>query len=299
YDTDDADSAKVQEILDKPEFKTMDLILGPLSPGPFFTVSNWANEHHVAIVSPVSPANRVLFKRPDAAKALPSLSTQMEQLAIFVGNHHKDDNVIMVSSGNVKESVAANIFRINVSKLLFPNGGDTIKMTHGITGLEALLKKDKNNVLVIPSNIQTYVSDLLRSLNTLSDKYVIEVYGLSSWTGYDNLDPEYLQKLQFHYVAPWYIDYDSSATTKHFMKKYDDFFHGDPGVYAFAGYDVSLFFLNALNTYGPGFYQKLTEIKGEGLQQGFDFYRSDVESGYENRSVRYVQVVDYQYVRTK
>jgi LysM repeat protein/ABC-type branched-subunit amino acid transport system substrate-binding protein len=299
YDTDDADSAKVQAILDKPEFKTIDLIIGPFSPGPFYTVSNWANEHHVAIVSPVSPANRVLFKHPDAIKALPSLSTQMDQLAVFVGEHHKTDNVILVSSGNAKEQAVAAAFRVNVSKLLFGTATDTIKMTHGISGIEALLKKDKNNVLIIPSNSQTYVSDLLRQLNTLSDKYVIEVYGLSTWTGYDNLDPEYLRKLQFHYVAPWYVDYDSSAATKQFLKKYDHNFHGDPGVYAFAGYDAGLFFLNALNTYGTDFYQKLAEIKGEGLQQGFDFYRSDAESGYENRGVRFVQVVDYQYVKAK
>lgn len=303
YDVDDADSAKVQSILDKPEFKLMDLIMGPLSPGPFFTVANWANDHHVAIVSPVSPANRVLFKHPDAAKALPSISTQMEQLAVFIGNHHKTDNVIMITSGNTKEQTAANIFRNEVSKILFPSGSDTIKTTRGMSGLEALLKKDKTNILVVPSGIvsttQPFVSDLLRALNTLSEKYVITVYGLSSWMGYDNLDPEYLQKLQFHCIAPYFIDYDSSAATKRFMNKYDHTFHGDPGQYVFAGFDVSLFFLNALNSYGTNFYQKLPVIKGEGLQQGFDFYKSDAESGYENRSVHFIQVVDYQLIRAK
>ncbi len=299
YDVDDGDSVKVTATLGKAEFATMDLILGPLSPGPFFTVSNWAKDHHVAIVSPVSPANKVLFKHPDAMKALPSMSTQMEQLAIFVGDHHKSDNVIMVTSGNVKEQAAANTFRINVSKLLFPGSADTIKTTRGMSGLEGLLKKDKANILVIPSGSQTFVSDLLRSLNTLSDKYVIVVYGLSSWMGFDNLDPEYLEKLQFHFVAPYFIDYDSSATTKRFLNSYYDYFKGDPDQYAFAGYDVGLYFLQALNAYGTDFYQKLPAIKGEGLQQPFDFYRSDAESGYENRGVRIVQVADYRLVKVK
>jgi LysM repeat protein/ABC-type branched-subunit amino acid transport system substrate-binding protein len=299
YDVDDGDSVKVLDILKKPEFMLMDMILGPLSPGPFYSVSNWAKEHHVAVVSPLSPANRVLFKRPDASKTLPAMSTQMEQLANFVGEHHKADNVIMVTSGNMKEQASANIFRINVSKILFSNTTDTIKTTRGMSGLEALLKKDKNNILVIPSNSQAYVSDLLRSLNTLSDKYVITVYGLSSWMGYDNLDLEYLQKLQFHFVTPWYIDYDSSAATTRFLSKYYTAFHGDASMYAFAGYDVSLYFLQALNTYGTNFYQKMPEIKGTGLQQDFDFYRSDAESGYENRAVRIVQVLDYKLGRIR
>jgi LysM repeat protein/ABC-type branched-subunit amino acid transport system substrate-binding protein len=299
YDVDDGDSTKVMAILNKPEFPSMDLILGPLSPGPFYTVSNWAKEHHIAIVSPVSPANKVLFKHPEAAKALPSLSTQMEQLATYVGEHHKSDNVIMITSGNVKEQAAATTFRVNVSKLLFPAGGDTIKTTRGMSGLEAMLKKDKANILVIPSGSQTFVSDLLRSLNTLSDKYVIVVYGLSSWMGFDNLDPEYLQKLQFHFVAPYFIDYDSSATVQNFMHKYYTYFKGDPNQYAFAGYDVGLFFLQALNDYGTDFFEKLPDIKGEGVQQKFNFYRSDAESGYENRGVTIVEVADYKLVKVE
>lgn len=299
YDTDDGDSIKVLDILKKPEFMTMDLILGPLSPAPFYAVSNWADEHHVAIVSPVSPVNRVLFKRPDASKALPALSTQMEQLAVYVGENHKADNVILVTSGNGKEQAAANIFRTEVSRLLYPGTNDTVKMTKGMTGLEALLQKDKNNILIIPSNSQAYVSDILRSLNTLSEKYVITVYGLSAWMGYENLDPEYLQKLQCHFVAPYYVDYDSSVVTKRFVDRYHFVFHGDASTYAFAGYDVALYFIGALNTYGTDFYHKLAEIKGTGLQQDFDFYKSDAESGYENKSVRIIQVTDYKFVRIK
>ena len=168
-----------------------------------------------------------------------------------------------------------------------------------MSGLEALLKKDKVNVLVIPSGSQTFVSDLLRSLNTLSDKYIIEVYGLSSWMGFDNLDLEYLQKLQFHFVAPYFVDYDSSATAQRFIHKYYTCFEGDPDQYAFAGYDVGLFFLQALKDYGTDFYQMLPEIKGEGVQQKFEFFRSEAESGYENRGVIIVQVVDYKLVRAQ
>jgi hypothetical protein len=232
-------------------------------------------------------------------KALPSLSSQMEQLAIFVGEHHKADNVLMITSGNVKEQPAANASRVNVSKLLFPSGGDTIKTTRGISGVEALLKKDKANVIVIPAGSETFVSDLLRSLNTLSDKYVIVVYGLSSWMGFDNLDQEYLEKLQFHFVAPWFVDYDSSATTQRFLDLYKADFRGDASNYVFAGYDIGLFFLGQLNNYGTDFYTRLPGIKGEGLQQDFEFVKSDSESGYENCGVRIVEVVDYKLERVR
>ncbi len=301
YDVDDGDSAKMNAILDKPEFKLMDLIIGPLTSGPFDVASEWAKEHHVAIVSPVSPANKVLFKRPDAAKALPSVSTQLENLATFVAAKHKTDNVIMITSGNLKEAALANGFRSDVSRLLYPSGNDTIPVTRGMTGVNALLKPGVTNVLLIPSSSQAFVSDVLRQLYTLSekDKYTFVVYGMSTWMGYDNLDPEYLEKLQLHFVAPYFVDYDSSAATTRFLRRYSDVFSGDAGLYTFTGYDVTLFFLEALYTHGTDFYYKLPELKGEGLQQRFEFFRSDAESGYENRGTHILMIRDYRLVKAK
>jgi LysM repeat protein/ABC-type branched-subunit amino acid transport system substrate-binding protein len=293
YDVDESDSSKVLDILKKPEFNSMDLILGPLSPGPFYAVSQWAKEHHVAVVSPISPANRVLFKRPDAVKALPSTSTQMEQLAIHIAATHKADNIVIVASGNPKEQAATNSLRTALNKLLFPTGNDSIRLNRGMAGLEALLKKDKANIIVVPSGSQVFVSDLMRSMQSLIEKYPITVYGMSTWMGFDNLDFEYLQKANLHFVSPYFIDYDSSDATKRFLKKYDETFEGDANSYVFTGYDVSLFFLSMMYEQGTFFYQKMAELKGEGLQQRFEFVRSDAESGYENKGVRIVRMVDY------
>ncbi|HLG01974.1 MAG TPA: LysM peptidoglycan-binding domain-containing protein [Bacteroidia bacterium] len=293
YDMDEGDSALVQTVLAKPEFATTDLIIGPLSPGPFYVASEWAREHQVPIVSPVSPVNRVLFHRPAASKALPSLSTQMEQLALYISRAHIKDNIILLNSGNVREQVAGLTFCASANSLLYPAGTDSVKCTKGFTGLESLLLKDRTNIIVIPSNGPAYVSDLLRLIDGLADRYPIIVFGLSSWVSYDNLDPEYLEKLQLHFVAPWYVDYDSSHAVQKFVIKYNSFFGGDPGQYVFAGYDVGLFYLSALQNYGTDFHLKLPELKGEGLQQFFEFARSDAESGYENQGVWILQVKEY------
>jgi hypothetical protein len=100
--------------------------------------------------------------------------------------------------------------------------------------------------------------------------------------------------LKFHFFAPLFIDYDSSIAVQRFLNKYDYFFHGDPCESTFLGYDVGMFFFNSLNVYGTDFYQKLPSIKGQGLQQDFDFYISEAESGFENRNVHFVHVLDYQ-----
>jgi LysM repeat protein/ABC-type branched-subunit amino acid transport system substrate-binding protein len=299
YDMDDGDSAKVQSILDKPEFANTDLIIGPLSPGPFYVASQWAKDHHVAIVSPVSPANRVLFHRPESSKALPSTSTQMEELADHIAAAHPKDNVVLITNGNPKETAAANVFRNRMNELLFPGGTDSIATTKTFSGLEALLKKDKTNIIVIPANGQAYVTEMMRLIHGLADKYPIIVYGMPSWMTFENLDFEYLEIVQFHFVSPWFVDSDSSASVKRFLDQYDKTYGGPADSYVFAGYDVTLFFLSALFDYGTDFYLKLSEIKADGLQQRFEFVRSDPESGFENRGVRIVRMKEYRLSEVK
>ncbi|MGL4599042.1 MAG: PBP1 and LysM peptidoglycan-binding domain-containing protein [Bacteroidia bacterium] len=298
YDVDEGDSLNVVKLLKTDELKAIDLFIGPLYPAPFVPVAEFAKAKHIAAVSPVSPVNKILFKNPSVSKCTPSLSTQMEQLSRHLSTTYTQDNIVLVYSGNIKEVGPANTFRKSMNGYLFPTGNDSIRSCKGMAGLEALLKKDRTNVLVVPSNSQAFVSDLMRSLSTLSEKYKLVVFGLSSWKEYETLDPEYLQKVQFHYVSPYFVDYDAPAV-KHFQRRYAQVFQGDPGQFTFIGYDVMLFYLSALEQGGLGFSEQLGTKPWDGLQQRFDFYRTDVESGFENRGVRVVKLEDYRYVPEK
>jgi LysM repeat protein/ABC-type branched-subunit amino acid transport system substrate-binding protein len=295
YDVDDIDSGKTATILAKPEFATMDLIIGPFSPGPFDEIAEFAAAHHIAIVSPVSPANRVLFKNPMALKTLPSSGTQMEQLANHIAKERKDDNIIMITSGLIKEQKMCSSFQDKMNGLRVAEGKDSILVNQGFSGVESKLKKDVMNVLVIPSMSQAFVTDLLRNLHTLAEKYKITVYGMPSWMEFENLDPEYMQSLNMHFASPYFVDYDAPAT-KRFILRYRAAFGGDPTTYSFAGFDVTLFFLQQLQRGGTGFVNQVATSTGEGLQQSFSFVKSDAESGYENTGIRIVHISDYQLV---
>lgn len=295
YDIGEADSLAVEKTLAKPEFENMDLILGPLDPGPFNRVAEFGQRKNIAVVSPLSPANRVLFKHPQASKVVPAIATQMEQLASYLGK--KDyQHIILINSGSAKEQHAVSVFQNSMNGFRRTDGKDSIRTSSGSAAIQSLLRKDQTNVLVVPSNSQAFVTSLLLTLNGLADQYDIVVYGLSSWMNYDNLDAEYMQRLKLHFIAPYFIDYDQTAT-KQFLLKYRTTFKGDASPYAFAGYDVAYYFLDALHQYGTYFYRKQNTLLGNGLQQKFEFYRPEGESGYENRGVRIVRIEDYKLVR--
>jgi ABC-type branched-subunit amino acid transport system substrate-binding protein len=295
YDVDDLDSGKTAPVLAKPEFSNMDLIIGPFSPGPFDEVAEFANAHHIGIVSPVSTANRVLFKNPMAMKSVPSVSTQMEQLAQHIYKERKEENVILITSGLLKEQKTCNSFRDEMNRQRVIDAKDSLKVNQGFSGIESKLVKDKMNVLVIPSTSQAFVTDLLRNLYGLADKYQITVYGMPAWMDYDNLDFEYLEALHFHFAAPYFVDYETPGV-KRFIQRYRNVYGGDPTTFSFAGYDNTMFFLQQLKTTGTGFVPGVPAQKGEGLQQTFSFLRSDAESGYENIGLRIIHMSDYELV---
>lgn len=295
YDVDDLDSGKTSAILAQPEFATMDLIIGPFSPGPFDDIAEFANAHHIGIISPVSTANRVLFKNPMAVKAVPSPSTQMEQLAAHISTQRKDENVILITSGLLREQKTCSAFKDEMNRLRVADMKDSILVNQGFSGIESKLVKDKMNVLIIPSNSQAFVTDLIRNLYGLAEKYQITVYGMPGWMDYDNLDFEYLEALHFHFAAPYFVDYEAPLTKK-FILQYRSIYGGDPTSFAFAGYDITMFFLQQLRTSGTGFVPAVNGKTGEGIQQSFSFARSDAESGYENFGIRIVHISDYELV---
>ncbi|MCA6363597.1 MAG: LysM peptidoglycan-binding domain-containing protein [Bacteroidetes bacterium] len=297
FDVGAADSLNVEKVLAKPELQQADLILGPLDNEPFRKVADFGQKKNIAVISPLTNTNRLLFKQPTAGKTVPSFATQMEQLAQYLYLNSPNDQVILINSGSPKDQQMVKAFRDASNKLRLANGKDSLPYINGTSGLEAKLRKDRKNIIVVPSaQNQAFITGLLLTLKGLADKYPMEVYGMPKWMEYDNLDREYMQIINLHYVSHYFIDYDDPAT-KRMLLQYRAVFKGDAGQYALAGYDVTLFFLNALFEDGTYFYMKLATRTSDGLQQRFEFYRSEEESGFDNKGIRIVKMEDYKLVR--
>jgi len=147
------------------------------------------------------------------------------------------------------------------------------------------LKKDRMNIVIIPSSNETFVNYVTTQLNTASNNFQINLYGLASWTKFVNLDLEYLHALEFRYATPFYIDHDRPAV-KNFLRQFNRMYHTEPANtplayrFGYLGYDVTFFFASAMMMYGKDFGQCLTNYRMPKLQSDFRFERIDPYSGY-------------------
>lgn len=299
YDIDDRDSANIVNILQKPELKEMDLMIGPLYGSSFMPVAKFAKENNIPIVSPFTQINKILFNNPYVCKLSPSGTLQVEQMAHFVVDTFSTDNVILVNNLNVKELPLLNAFKTTANADLLKKGfsaADSLKVVAGLTGVQSSLSSTKLNVIVLPSNNQSYVTDFISQLNIMADKNKIVLFGLQSWVNYDNLDFEYLNNLSLHIPANSYVDYTDPATIS-FIKKYRDKFQTEPEMFAYQGFDAVMYFLSSLQKYGTGFLKDLPQNEFIGIETKYSFSQYPSDSGFENKFVFILKYKDYQLVK--
>ncbi|MCW3072102.1 MAG: hypothetical protein JWO44_1992 [Bacteroidetes bacterium] len=299
YDIDDSDSLNILNILKKPELPEMDLMIGPLYGSSFIPFSKFAKEHEIPIVSPFTQVNKILFNNPYVCKVSPSTTLQIEQMAGFVVDTFDTQNIILVNTGNAKELAFYSAFKTAANKSLLAKGhapADSVKEVLGLGGIQNAISSTKRNIVVLPSNNQSYVTEFISKLNVMKEKYDIVLFGLQNWNSYDNLDLEYLNNLSLHTPANNFVDYDNGFA-KQFIKTYRDRYKAEPENYSYQGFDVTYYFLDALQKNGKAFLNTLPANKQNGIETNFNFAQFPSDSGFENRYVYILKYKDYKLVK--
>lgn len=293
YDIDDRDSlTSLDNIFKKPEFKEMNLIIGPLYSANFVKVARFAKDNRIAIVSPLAQQNKILFRNPYVSKVNPALTTQMEEMGEYIVNKYAGQNIILLSG---KDTLYRNPIRNRMVSLLAAKqvaASDTLKEVKSVGAISGLISQTKANIIIVPSNARVYVTDVLSKLNNIAEKNNIIVFGMPSWNTYENLDPNYLNSVHFHYVTSQYVNYDDEITKK-FILAYRSGYKADPSQYVFQGYDVTNYYLTALMLHGLNFPSMLEKLPARGFQTSFNFFRITPDSGYENKAIRVVGCNEY------
>lgn len=295
YDTDDRDSAKIDAICKTSEFKSQDVIFGPLYSSAFKIVSKCAKENHIPIISPVIQHNKILFDNPMVSKITPSVYTLIESLADYSLDSLSDTRMILVNA-TVKDQAYNKSFKTHYNEGLINHKRtlkDSLVEVRGLAGVKGAYVAGKKNVVVLFTNNLVYLQDFITQLSVYSDKKDILLMGFSSVGNIDNLDQDYLNVLNFHFAETNHIDLKDS-TTRQLAKHYQEFYIADPSESYFEGYDVATYYLSHLKTQGPDFFLNLDKNKWSGIFTDYKFFRPDTETGFENKATSIYKYSNYQ-----
>ena len=100
----------------------------------------------------------------------------------------------------------------------------------------------------------------------------VTLFAPSFWKEFDNIETEYFIALKTHYVDQFFVDY-SNPNVIRFIDRFREAYEIEPTLdkFAFQGYDITLFFLNALMEYGSNFGCEINEMDLPLLSTSFNF----------------------------
>jgi len=296
FDT-EKDQAKVRQTLDNLGPLKFDLILGPVYSNTFDLVAEYAQENQIPIISPLSSKNTQLHNNPFVFQ----LNTSTESLCDNIFNHLMADKenkyIVIVHSNNYKELEEYKLVR-DIEQQLFENGKywqypnlHYSKLSfedYGNLGLEHLLSKTQENIIVIPSSKPAVVESFLTNLKILVKSYPIQLIGFPSWQRYSSMDPSNLFELNTLILSPYFIDYESEKVNK-FIDRFRYEFSCEPNDYSFRAYDFTLYFSTAIKRFGHRFFDHLNEIKDvELIQSNYAIESVNAWGGFENKGLHVI-----------
>jgi len=280
----------MDELLSGSSLGQSNLIIGPVYSNQVGSTLAYFRNSETKIVSPLDSNAEVWTSLyPNFFQVQPPLAAQQESLLRYLEPH---DATLWVISEEGEETVAPGIRALLDKNLIqYRNFSYDVLMGREVTEvLRELLGANPRNQIIIASLNEAFVSDAIRNLHLLLayDNIPVELFGFSRWRSFETLDLAALHQLQVVLPLTAFVDY-SDVGVKAFVQDYRSRFHGEPSQFSFQGYDVALFFLNALFQYGPDFEDCISNISVPLLQNRFTFVKTLAGGGFSNTGTRVVR----------
>lgn len=172
---------------------------------------------------------------------------------------------------------------------------EVIYVDDSLTRLKMNLSKVRQNIVVAISDESVFSKELLSQLNKLALDHTIVLYGLPAWNEFTDLETNHLLNLNLHTFSPTLVDYHNSRMIS-WISDFRATYKTEPSVknYAFDGFDVGWYFLNALYNYGRDFGNCLNYLSVPLIQTNFNFENTPF-NGYQNTYWNLGKYDNYQY----
>jgi ABC-type branched-subunit amino acid transport system substrate-binding protein len=255
YDT-GADTATVSRVLQLPELKQMDLVIGPVYRSSAKLAAKFAAENNVPVINPLSQDldmargnNVFLFES--------SVATQARQAATFAFKQFTPKTAIILYENTKDDTTFAYYYKQQFLKL-----GGKIKSYKKISSSQGSATATAFNNLNLSDvgHLAVFSDKMAAAANAMSllqSKYQkVPLVTYEKWLNINQISLRQLDDLEIYFISPKYVVKHTPADDW-FRKKYISTYHIPPLEYAYAGFEMVYYFGTMLQQYGPHFTQQL------------------------------------------
>ncbi len=271
YDT-ERDTNVVKRLLQTRALQEADLILGPLTSSNLSIVAEFAKTYKKILVSPLNSRSDITTNNPYYLQINPSFEVhskyivnQLERIKGIeryrnrsqeVDPHHFLVLALEQDSSHVQQlqaeyAIYENNFNARMPTLI--RKGVSIS----VDDIRPLLKKDRLNVIVMPTTTEAFVYNSLREIQKMVDKveqykgYSIAVVGMDQWRYYTRVNFEYYEYLNLHFTSEYFAP--RFERNNAFRRDYKALYGIGSREFALKGFDIMLYSGRMLQRYGTSF----------------------------------------------
>lgn len=154
----------------------------------------------------------------------------------------------------------------------------------------------RNNVVIVYTDQSVAATQLINKVNMLTERYPVTLICMPEWSKFDKLFSENLMNMSSVYLDDKFLDYNSVAVNS-FICKFRKIYGTEPSDYAYQGFDIAWYFLNALMRFGPDMSSCLPYYQIPLLNNDFVFVRNEDGDGLENINWNMYQFKNYEKVK--
>ena len=284
YDTEKSED-RVREILNNPELKTVDLIIGPAFSNQVPIVEDFSKENKINTLIPFTSKIPDIDTNPYLFQFNPGPDSELELISDLITGKYKNAHIVFAQLQGISPLDEGRIRAETLQKKLTKEHKSFSKIeltTSDNVDFTSVLKKGAKNIVIFNSDKFSNVSPFLPSLEDLKPIDII-LFKQYSWRNQSEKTPQGI------FVSPFITKYNPSLVNE-FNLEFDTYFGKDVTAdsprYDLLGYDLSRYFITLIRHNGGKFGSKINSNNLEkGIQSEPLFERSSTNSGFINQRV--------------
>jgi len=267
------DTNYIKKLFQKPEFESLDMIIGPLHPEMADFIAEWCKTNNIRLVCPVSVNSSVLKENPFVYQAVPSDATLMQGLAKHMLDDHSKDQILLIKPSSEKDRILYESFRN--AFLTLPIKGTRPKLVEATPeNYLTFLKRGMNTAMVYPTTEKSAIMKFHNNVNIEIAKHSNSsywVYGAKEWINFEDV-AIYNANYSFAYPSANDFSYESEKV-KQLHRSFRTEFRADMSKMAVQGFDVVYYFASNM---------LLGKKNATAVMNDFEMIQSGMGNGFEN-----------------
>lgn len=224
------------------DFTNLDAVIGPMFTDNVRYLTQYLSRTDLAVISPVSSQSHIPFATRNLVQDTPTEWILRNSMLNYIKDTYNGENLVAITD-EVPENQADFEHIIGQLNAVVVSSGEVAVLTPEEGYIKPAffrknIKNKRDNWFVLLTKDPNVTADVVQNLGVLPKEDSITLFSLYNLDDFEKLQNQHLARVNFHYPAANFIDYENDKVQQ-FIKKYKAENYIEPSEFAFKGFDVT------------------------------------------------------------